>query len=544
MSLLLPVVGGLSLFIYGMNLMSQGLQNLAGNQLKKLIDVLTSNRLMGIVVGTVITMVIQSSSALSVMVIGFVNAGLMSLSQSVGVLMGANIGTTITAQIIAFNITEYAPIAVATGVIVSLVSQKKKSKDIADTLIGLGVLFIGMSMMSNGLKPMVELPWFTHILASLNNPWIAMLAGLVLTTMVQSSSAFIGLVQALALQGVFSSINIVLPILYGSNIGTITTAMLAGIGASKNAKRTAVIHFLFNLIGTLLFMTVLAYPISWIVVWITPNNMVWQIANAHTIFNLVNVIIQFPFADWLVKIAIKVVPGEDEIIKEAKFLDSRLLVTPSIALAQAKKETSYLGTLALENLRSVQLCLVDGKDELIGEVRQREHYINTVEKEINDYLLEINFEELSFVDRHDVAGMINIVNDIERIGDHVDNIASGAKSKAKNHIQFSGKAKSELTEMFELCIEIAEIALRAYDKNSVEIAKKVYPLEEKIDKMEKKLRKNHIKRLNDGSCKSEPGVLFLDAISNLERVADHSNNIASYIIGEQDIEVEKSLTPA
>ncbi|HCO18164.1 MAG TPA: sodium-dependent phosphate transporter, partial [Tissierellales bacterium] len=338
MDLALPVLGGLGLFLYGMNLMGAGLEKAAGNKLKKMIEALTTNRFTGIIVGTIVTMIVQSSSATTVMVIGFVNAGLMTLPQAVGVIMGANIGTTITAQLIAFKLTDYAPLAVAIGVAMWIGARNKKAKNMSEILIGFGILFIGMDMMGDGLKPLANLPAFTNIMSSLNNPILGMLVGLGLTTIVQSSSASIGLLQALAGEGLIS-MHIAFPILFGENIGTTTTAMISSIGANKTAKRAAIIHFLFNLIGTIIFMTFLRYPIAWLVTYLSPDDVQRQIANAHTSFNIINVIIQYPFAMFLVRAAEKLVPGKDEAdITESRYLDRRIIETPSIALGQAMRE--------------------------------------------------------------------------------------------------------------------------------------------------------------------------------------------------------------
>lgn len=300
MDIALPVLGGLGLFLYGMNLMGMGLQKAAGEKLKKLIEILTNNRLMGVLVGALVTMVIQSSSATTVMVIGFVNAGLMTLSQATGVIMGANIGTTITAQLIAFKLTDLAPLAVAIGVGVWIASSRKRAKNLAEIMIGFGILFIGMDMMGNGLKPLAGNPIFSNIMVSLEDPFLGILVGLGLTTIVQSSSASIGLLQALASQGLIG-LDIAFPILFGDNIGTTTTALISSVGTNKTAKRAAVIHFLFNLMGTIIFMTLLRRPIENIVLKISPNDIQRQIANAHTLFNLINVAIQLPFARLLVK---------------------------------------------------------------------------------------------------------------------------------------------------------------------------------------------------------------------------------------------------
>lgn len=359
MNIALPVMGGLGLFLYGMNLMGAGLQKAAGSKLKRIIEALTTNRLMGVIIGAVVTMIIQSSGATTVMVIGFVNAGLMTLTQAAGVIMGANIGTTITAQLIAFNVADYAPIAVIVGVSMWLIASKKKYKDIAEILIGVGILFIGMDMMSNGLKPLGDLPAFTNIMISLKRPIFGMIAGFIITTIVQSSSASIGLLQALAVQGLVG-MNIAFPILFGSNIGSTTTALISSVGANKTAKRAALIHFLFNLFGTLVFMFVLRYPIEFLVTRISPGNISRQIANAHTLFNIVNTAIQFPFVNLLVKAVENIVPGTEKLDQIAsKHLDYRIIETPSIALGQAIKEIIHMGDLVSENMSEAKLALLD-----------------------------------------------------------------------------------------------------------------------------------------------------------------------------------------
>ena len=422
MDIALPVLGGLGLFLYGMNLMGTGLQKAAGEKLKKLIEVLTNNRLMGVIVGTLVTMVVQSSSATTVMVIGFVNAGLMSLYQAVGVIMGANIGTTITAQLIAFNLTDYAPLAVAIGVGIWIATSKKKAKNMAEILIGFGILFIGMDMMGSGLKPLADLPAFSNIMVSLENPVLAMLVGLGLTTIVQSSSASIGLLQALAGQGLLN-INVAFPILFGDNIGTTTTAMISSVGANKTAKRAAIIHFLFNLVGTIIFMTVLKTPIQNIVTKLSPNDVQRQIANAHTLFNLINVLIQLPFAGLLVKAAKAIVPGDDKLEgQEAKFLDFRIIETPSIALGQVRKEIARMGSYVENNLGKARRAFVEGKYDEIEPALEQEQKINKLQREITDYLVRLSNAPLSDEEHNQVNVFFNNINDIERVGDHAENI--------------------------------------------------------------------------------------------------------------------------
>ena len=361
MDIAIPVFGGLGLFLYGMNMMGDGLQKAAGDRLRRLIEVLTNKRLMGVIVGALVTMIIQSSSATTVMVVGFVNAGLMTLTQAVGVIMGANIGTTITAQIIAFDLAEYAPIAVAIGVAIWLIAKRKRIKDTAEILIGIGILFIGMDMMSTGLKPLAEVQAFADIMVNLNNPVIGVIVGLLITTMVQSSSASIGLLQALAGEGLIT-INMAFPILFGDNIGTTTTSLISSIGANKTAKRAAVVHFLFNVIGTIIFMLILRIPVQAFVEYISPGDVKRQIANAHTLFNVINVIIQFPFARFLVWAAEKMVPGLDKEDMDATlYLDTRILETPGIALGQVKKEVLRMGELVNGSLSISKAALISDR---------------------------------------------------------------------------------------------------------------------------------------------------------------------------------------
>lgn len=530
MDIALQVLGGLGLFLYGMNLMGIGLEKAAGDKLKRLIEVLTNNRLMGVLVGIIVTMIIQSSSATTVMVVGFVNAGLMTLHQAVGVIMGANIGTTITAQLIAFNLTDYAPIAVALGVGIWIATSKKKAKSMAEILIGFGILFMGMDMMGKGLKPLADMPIFTKIMISLKNPVLGMLVGLGLTAIIQSSSASVGLLQALAGQGLIQ-MDVAFPILFGQNIGTTTTALISSIGANKNAKRAAVLHFLFNLIGTILFMSFLQYPVERFVVKLSPFDVKRQIANAHSLFNLVNVIVLLPFANILVKAAKILVPGDDKLeAQEAKFLDPRIIETPTIAIGQVSKEILRMGDMALDNLMKVKDALVEAKYDNIDLALEQEQKINRLQREITDYLVILSNAPISDDEHKRVNVYLNIINDIERVGDHAENIAELAMVRRDNNYPFTDQAISELHEIFDKTSEAFKQSLEALRTDSQALAKGVLALEEEVDTLERQNRTNHIERLNKGLCQTGSGIIFLDAISNLERIADHSSNIALYVL--------------
>ncbi len=532
MDFMLPVVGGLALFLYGMNIMGSGLEKTAGNRLSRLIEVLTSNKLMAVIVGAVVTVAVQSSSATTVMVIGFVNAGLMNLSQAVGVIMGANVGTTITAQIIALDLTAYVPVALILGVIMMFFSKKKKVRSLGEVFVGFGLLFLGMDMMGNGLAPLSELEAFKTLIVRLENPILGALTGVMLTTVLQSSSAAIGLLQALASQGLIG-INIAFPILFGENIGTTTTALLSSIGAGVSAKRAAVIHFLFNLTGTVLFMTVLRKPVEMAVLYVSPDNVQLQIANAHTLFNIINVIIQFPFMNYLVKAAEKLVPDSDAAeLQVSLYLDNRILKTPSIALGQVNKEVIRMGDLVGENLNLARRVLVDEEYDSLDEGLEREDLINKIEREITEYLVHLSHGAISQKQHEEVNTLLYTINDIERIGDHVENMLELGQSKVDVNAKFSDLAKEHLDTMFRKSELVFGNAMKSFETDDEDLAREVEVLEDEIDDLEEYYREDHITRLNQRTCSTRSGLIFLDTLSNLERVSDHSYNISKYVYGD------------
>lgn len=444
--------------------------------------------------------------------------------------MGANLGTTITAQLIAFKLTDIAPVVVAIGVAIWLFSSKKKYKEIAEIMIGFGILFIGMDFMSSHLKPLSKSQTFSDILKSLNNPFLGILVGFGLTTIVQSSSASIGLLLALASQG-FITIDMAFPILFGDNIGTTTTALLSSIGASKTAKKAALMHFLFNLVGTILFMVVLKYPIQELVRYLSPNDIQRQIANAHTFFNLTNVFIQFPFAGFLVIAANKLIKGDDdEDVQGLKYLDTRIIETPSIAVGQASKEVLRMGKMVQNNFKNSIDSFYFKDEKLTKKVFEEEKRINEIEKEITQYLIQLSNAPLTNEQHATVTTLFHAINDIERVGDHADNIAELAQYRIDNKLWFTDTALDELKIMFDKVENIYKNALLAFKTADPNIARKVIGSEDEIDIMEKQYRAHHIERLNSQTCQPSSGIVFLDVISNLERVADHSSNIALYIL--------------
>ena len=533
MDIAIGIMGGLGLFLYGMNLMGDGLQKSAGSKLKRIIELLTSNVIMGVLVGMVVTMVIQSSGATTVMVVGFVNAGIMSLPQAIGVIMGANIGTTITAQLVSLDVDFLAPVALGIGIVIYMFSNKPKHKNIAEILIGFGILFTGMDFMKEAVKPLAGYQGFTDMLLSFgHHPILGVLMGFAITAIVQSSSASMGMLIALASQGLIP-ITAALPILYGENIGTCVTSLISSIGASRNARRAAIMHLTFNVLGSMIFMFILSKPIVAIVTAIDPTDAARQIANAHTLFNILNVIVLLPFNKLIVKLALKLVPetkGEQDDDKVVKYIDDRMIETPSIALANIVKETLRMGEKSKESLNAAMDGIVDKSKEKIELSFKREKLINELQKSILNYLLKLSKASLNEDSRETVDALFNTVNDIERIGDHAENIAELAKDIVDLEISFSDVGIGELKDMYNKVVSTYTYALEAMRTSNVELACKVIKMEEQVDMMEKSCRANHMNRLNSSSCSIESGVIYLDIISNLERVSDHAVNIAQQVI--------------
>lgn len=531
MSVFVGVLGGLGLFLYGMRMMGAGLQKAAGKKLERIIEVLTTNRFMGVIVGMLVTGVIQSSSATTVMVVGFVNAGLMKLTQAVGVIMGANIGTTITGQIVSLSVDQIAPIAIGIGMILLMFGKKGGQRNLAEILIGLGILFFGMEFLKDSLKPLRELEAFQHLMLTLShNPLLGVVVGFCLTFIVQSSSASITMLIALASQGLLP-LEAALPILYGDNIGTCTTALLSSIGASRNAKRAAIIHLIFNTVGTILFVLVLSHPISFIVKWLDPTDVPRQIANAHTLFNFANVIIQFPFALLLVKAAMWLVPDKPELEKNSvtQYIDKRILETPTIALQSTIKETIYMGEKSLESLTNTMSSFFDRKTEQLSKTFEIEKTINQLENEITDYLVELSNCEIMDSDRRYIDGLFNNINDIERIGDHSENIAEIFVAVADQKIQFSKPSIEMLEVIHAKTKESLELAIESIRSPKEETIDRVNALEEEIDVLERAARKDHFERLNASICDVESGVYYLEVINNLERISDLASNLAKVV---------------
>lgn len=527
-NMLISLFAGLGLFLYGMKVMSDALQKSAGNKMKRLLEILTTNRILGVIIGAIITAIIQSSSATTVMVVGLVNAGIMNLSQAVGVIMGANIGTTMTAQIIAFKVNDIIPFAIIIGSLLVLISTKKTYKQSGELFLGFGILFMGMYMMSDAMAPLKEIPAFTQFMVNLqHNPLLGVLAGLGLTAIIQSSSATVGILQALAMQGLVP-IEAALPILFGDNIGTCVTALMASIGASITAKRAALLHITMKIIGTVIFLIILR-PVTDLVV-MTAVEPARQIANAHTFFNIANTLIQLPFANLLIRFVTKVIPGEDVHDKfELKYLDKRILETPSIAVGQIIKEILRMGDIAICNVQKGMNAIISNDQKLIEEVYDNETVINELEKRISEYLQAVASTAIGEDQLNRVGALFNAVHDVERMGDHAENLAEIAQFKIDNKVILSNAAIEELKEIYTNVECGLHAAFKALSTENAKYVEETDMYEQKVDSLRDIFKEKHIKRLNKNECNINAGVLFLETLTNLERISDHSVNIADVV---------------
>ncbi len=546
MSNLFSFVGGLGMFLFGMNIMADGLQQSAGGKMKQLLGYLTNNRVLGVLVGALVTAIIQSSSATTVMVVGFVNAGILNLTQAVGVIMGANIGTTITAWLVSasewgamLKPETFAPLLLGIGAFILLFTKNKKATTTAHILIGFGLLFIGLSGMSGAIKVYRDSPIFTQAFTTLGgNPILGILTGAVVTAIIQSSSASVGILQALAINGIVSwpaAIYITL----GQNIGTCVTAMISSLGANRTAKRAAVIHLSFNVFGAVLFGVIATIGFKTFLTGLLATSITSTgISIFHTVFNVTNTLVLFPFAGLLVKFSDKIIRGKDEVLDEEDeilhHLDERILETPSFAVENAVKEVIRMGKIVSENLKhAMDGMIIEKPDEaMIQEIVKREVFVNRIEKSLTEYLVKISNLSLSEAQIRTVNNLFYTVSDIERVGDHAENLAEFIQYRIDHNISFSESARAEFTKMCATVEKCFEDALNARETEELEYIRNVIRLEDEVDTMEEELREKHIERLSSGKCTAEVGVIFLDAISNLERVADHAVNIAGFVKDE------------
>ncbi len=535
--MLFTFFGGLGIFLFSIKYMGDGLQKSAGDKLRDILDRFTTNPFMGVLVGIIVTILIQSSSGTTVLVVGLVSAGFMNLRQAIGVIMGANIGTTVTAFIIGFDVGAYALPIMALGSFAIFFFKNARIHNIGEVVFGFGGLFLGLELMGDGMKPLREVQAFTDLTVEMStNPVLGVIAGTLFTLLVQSSSATIGILQQLYAENLVS-LDAALPILFGDNIGTTITAVLASLGASIVARRAAAVHVLFNLVGTAIFLLILPLFESY-VIWIAgvlDLETKMQIAFAHGTFNVANTIIQFPLIGLWAYIVTKVIPGEEMSIEyKPKHLDENFIEqSPSIAIGQAKEEILRMGNMSVQGLELTYKYLKERSKRDAELTLQIEEALNNLDSKITDYLVKISSQSLSPQDstRHNM--LMNTVRDIERIGDHFENIIELIQYQESHKLILTEDAIQDVSEMFELTINTVAKAMTALDENSAELAREVAEQENTIDKMERKFRKNHIARLNEGQCTGQAGVMFVDILSNLERIGDHSVNIAEAILGKR-----------
>ncbi len=530
---ILSMAGGLGLFLFGIRTMGDGLENAAGAKLKRMLEVLTGNRFLAVLVGFVVTAIIQSSTATTVMVVGFVNAGMMSLAQAVGVIMGANIGTTVTSLLIALNFSSVAAAAVLVGVILMLASKKTVVKNLGAIFAGFGLLFLGIDMMSDSMAPLRESAGFMNFIVTVSEsplrPLFGIILGIVMTAVLQSSSASVGVLQTLAMQGLVP-LKFSVFVLFGQNIGTCLTALFSTVGAKKNSKRAAVIHLLFNLIGTGIFIIIalLTPYVEWIEK-LSPDPMV-QIAISHIVFNIVSTVVMFPFAKALVKLSCLLVPGKDDSESEmhCKFIDDRLLNTPPFAVMQVSKEVARMAKLARDNFETSAHALINRSDKDLDKVMENEEIINYLNHHITSYLVKLNALDITDSDSDYIARVFHAINDIERVGDHAINLAEAAQHNIGEGLKFSDPAREELNQLCGSVVTLLERSMAAFDNQSLSDneAKELSDLEEHIDDLTLECQDSHIFRLNRKECNTEAGMLYLNTITDFERVGDHAINIA------------------
>lgn len=545
MELALQIMAGVGLFLYGMQLMSDGLQKVAGGKMRTILEKLTTNPFMGLLLGIVFTGIIQSSNATTVLVVSFVNSGLMNLSQSVGVIMGANIGTTVTGQLVSFKLDAVAPLFIMVGVVMVMFIKKPMIRRIGEVLLGFGVLFFGMSTLSSSVDKLNEVEAIKHMFSSLTNPFIAVLIGFLATSILQSASASVGILIVLASSGLMD-LNICYYVIMGCNIGACGSAVLASLSGTKDAKRAAMIHVSFNVIGLVIVMVLLAVcgePIMSAIHSLSSSTANAglragrDVANINTIIKVFQVIVLFPLSRFLIRLSYLIIPGEDEEVHgmELKFIGKHAIFNLTTALPQAVSEAERMGTMAVHNLNRAMEALLDRDEEALEDVYKKENVIDYLNTEISNYLVKINQLSLPIQDRKQLGAMFHVVNDMERIGDHAENIADFAKTVMSANLKFSKKAQNELRQMFEKVTQLLTYSINMFVTGDDTHAEDIQKLENEIDKMEKKLQKKHINRLANHKCEPHAAMIFSDLLSNLERVADHGTNIA---FAEQEDEEE------
>ncbi len=525
------MLGGLGLFLFGIQMMASGMQKMAGDRLRHILEIFTGKPIIGIFTGLIVTILVQSSSTTTVMLVGFVNAGLMNLSQAVGVIMGANIGTTITAQIVSFKLEYLALPFIGVGGLFNFFGKRRLYRYLGQTILGFGLLFMGMETMSNAMYPLRENAFFLSYLVRFGEqPLLGVLAAALFTAAIQSSSAATGIIIALSLQELLT-LQSAIPLILGTNIGTCITALLASIGASLPARKTAYAHVLFNTIGVIL-MLILLKPFTFLVLE-SANTVARQVANAHTFFNVLNTIVLFPFFKYFIRLVNIIVPGEDIAVDAgSKYLDKRMLKAPAVAINSSKQELLRMANIAREIVVDAADVFCRGGRKKIPHILQAEDLIDGLEKEINVYLQELSQHSLTRQQTNSVSGIMSAANDLERIADHGRNIAYLAEMAMDDKLQISPKAKEEIFGFFEKVAEMMKNAIDALADDNVHLAREVVQQDDIVDELERILRMNHIERVNRKECVPAVGVIYLDVLSNLERVADHCVNLAQVASGD------------
>ncbi|MEF2653899.1 MAG: Na/Pi cotransporter family protein [Blautia sp.] len=547
--IILGLMGGLGLFLFGMKQMSDGLEKVAGAKMRSILEFFTKTPIRGILVGTFFTAIIQSSSASTVMVVSFVNSGLMNLYQAAGVIMGANIGTTVTSQLISFNLSALAPAIVMAGVVMMMFFKKVKVQRIGEVFLGFGILFMGLTTMSDSMSVLRESPQVVEIMGSLTSHFLAVLVGLAVTTVLQSSSATVGIVLLLANQGLLD-IRICFFVIMGCNIGSCVSALLAGLSGKREAKRAALIHLVFNIIGTFIIYVILSValePITQFISYISGGNPGREVANAHTLIKLAEVVLLAPFIKQIVKLTGFLVRGEEKKNQDTlglQFIGEKSVFSPTTAVFDATREMERMGQMAISNLEKAMNALLTLNEKEIQEVYATEKNIDYLNHAITDYLVKINQTTLPSDDAKSIGGLFHVVNDIERIGDHAENIADAAASRMERGIDFSDQAKKELSQMLDMVIKVTTYALDMFSHNNQEHMEEILELEDKVDDAERYLQESHVQRLTRGECTASAGMMFSDVVSGLERVSDHATNIAFSLLEEDPIERQKEMRAA
>lgn len=540
MLIAIELMGGLGLFVSGMNMMSRGIEKVAGNRLRGILEAFTKNRFLGLLVGLFFTAVIQSSSAATVMVVTFVNSGLMKLAEASGIILGANIGTTVTAMLVAFRLSAIAPFFVFAGAIMVNYVKKPIIRKTGEIVLGFGLLFVGISTMSAAMGALREIPEVITFFGNFTNPFLAVVLGLVITSVVQSSSVTVSILVVMASQGLVN-MHICMFVILGCNIGACTSAVLSAVGGTKNAKRAALIHLLFNIFGTILMFVLILFfgeQIEEIIYFFSGHgqdaaNLGRNIAWTHFLFKVFQVIVFYPFMNLIIKCTYLLVPGEDEKEQTESFTLKYIghsLPNPAVAVYVAVQEMERMANMAFENLNLAVECLIENDEETRQRVFETERYIDYLDEQISDYLVKINQNTLPIADANMIAAYFHVVNDIERIGDHAESIAEIIPQLYENGIRLSESSQNELKEMMELINRILKESLEMFVTGNTERMQEISDLEDTIDQMERNLQATHILRLNEGKCSAQAGIYFSDVVSGLERVGDHAINIAFSLI--------------